>query len=127
MGDRFYQDDDEKLWQKRPIKFSGRDYSRPTEVDRDRQHSTAMFKEALDDMMAVIDQGGVKHGYGSWKDKDNPSLQHKKNCDSMFHHLAEHFMGLDKDPDSGVDPLLHLACRAMMQYTRKKRGYDAQD
>ena len=88
----------------------------------DSEHPSIIFKDALNDMQEVIKQGARKHGAGSWREKDNPSLQHKANSDSMFHHLAEHFNGVDIDVDSGVDPLLHLACRALMRYTRKKRG-----
>jgi len=77
------------------------------------------FDLALEEMRAVLEQGAKKHGAGSWKMADNPSLQHKANTASMFRHLAEHHMGVDKDKDSGVDPLLHLACRALMQYMRK--------
>lgn len=85
---------------------------------------TVMFAEALEDMEKVSDLGGVKHGYGSWKNYDNPSLQHKANCASMFRHAAEVSCGIEEDPESGMDPLLHLAWRAMAAYTRKVRGYN---
>lgn len=87
-----------------------------------KESARAMFKNALDDMEAVIDLGGRKHGYGSWKDYDNPSLQHKANCASMFRHVAEVSCGVENDPESGMDPLLHLAFRALAAYERKARG-----
>ena len=42
--------------------------------------------------------------------------------DSMFHHLAESLAGRRMDPESGMDPLLHLILRANMCYTRIQRG-----
>ena len=81
-----------------------------------------MFASALQDMEKVSDLGGTKYGYGSWKDPSNPSLQHKANCASMFRHAAEVSVGIDTDPESGMDPLLHLAWRAMAAYERKVRG-----
>ena len=80
------------------------------------------FQEALKDLEKVLEEGARKHGEGSWLEVANPSLQHKANCASMFRHLAEVSCKFDVDPESGVDPLLHLACRAMMYYVRKQRG-----
>lgn len=74
------------------------------------------------DVLKVIEFGAKKHGADSWLHKDNPSLDHKANHASMSRHLAEAYMGREKDPESELDPLLHLACRALMEYTRKKRG-----
>lgn len=79
------------------------------------------------DIFQVIDLGAKKYGAESYLDKDNFSIQHKNNTASMFRHLAEHHMGVDADKESGVDPLLHLACRAIMAYTRKKRKIDEQN
>lgn len=76
----------------------------------------------FNDVVEIMRNGAAKHGEGTWLDKDNPSLQHKPNCASMFRHLADHHAGVEQDHESGLDPLLHLACRALMRYTRKKRG-----
>ncbi len=81
-----------------------------------------MFPEAFRDMQKVVDLGGSKYGYGSFLDSDNPSLQNKANHASMSRHLAEGFMGVTKDSESGVHPYLHLALRALMAYTRHTRG-----
>ena len=83
-----------------------------------------MFPNAIAALEKVTSLGAVKHGKGSWAKPENPSLQTVANSNSMFHHLAEHFMGLDKDPESGVDPLLHLAWRALAKYERKVQGIE---
>jgi hypothetical protein len=92
--------------------------------DKEREPVIDMFHEVINDVSHVVVAGGEKHGYSSWKDEDNPSLQHMSSCDSLFHHLTEVRMGVEKDKDSGLDPMLHLITRAMMMYTRKVRGYD---
>jgi hypothetical protein len=47
---------------------------------------------------------------------------HKSMHASMFRHLAESSTGGRRDVDTNLDPLLHLACRALMFYTRIQRG-----
>lgn len=103
----FWQDVDNNLWEK--------------------ENPTVMFKEALRDMEAVIDLGGKKYGYGSWKDTDNPSLQHKANIASIFRHVAEASVGIKVDPESGQDPRLHAAFRLMASYVRDVRGYSPKE
>jgi len=76
------------------------------------------------DIISVFEMGAKKHGFNSWLDPYNNSLQHESNCDSMFHHLADHRAGINNDHQSGLHPLLHLATRAIMKYTRIKRGID---
>lgn len=70
-------------------------------------------------------QAGIAKGYepnGWLNDRNSPRMSHKENHDSMFHHLAESFNGTTKDGDSGLHPLLHLATRALMGYTRYMRN-----
>ena len=81
--------------------------------------ATVMFPTALKALEQVSHLGGRKHGYGSWKDSDNPSLQHKANHASVCRHTAEWFMGLKADPESGVDPRLHAAWRLLASYERE--------
>lgn len=78
--------------------------------------------EEMQDFIKVL-QFGIDKGY----EPDNWLLPNGKRCsekdmhDSMFHHLAESFIK-GKDKESGLDPLLHLACRALMLYTRRQKG-----
>lgn len=74
------------------------------------------------DVYKIIDMGAVKYAPNSWLDYDNPSVQHRANHESMFRHLAHSQTGDRLDYESEEDHLLHLACRALMQYTRLKRG-----
>lgn len=41
---------------------------------------------------------------------------------SMMNHLVASILEERTDSESGLDPLLHLAARALMMYTRIKRG-----
>ncbi len=65
---------------------------------------------------------GISKGYepDSWLLKNGAKTSNKEMHDSMFHHLAESFAGQTRDAESGLDPLLHLACRALMLYTRRQ-------
>lgn len=72
----------------------------------------------------ILVMGANKHGLNSWMDQNNKSLEHKANNASMHRHLAEHYCGILEDHESGEDPLLHLATRALMKYSRKVRGID---
>lgn len=73
------------------------------------------------DITAPLDHGARKYGDGGIGWLEGKHFNHRDNHSSMCRHLAEHYMGVDADEESGLDPLLHLACRAMMAYTRKKR------
>lgn len=90
----------------------------------DYKNPIKMFPNALQDMVKVTELGGFKYGFGSYLEPGNVSLKHKNNCASMFRHAAEVSCGIEKDPESGVDPLLHLAWRALARYERKARGIE---
>ena len=91
-------------------------------IDENKEPITAMFANALKDMEKVVDFGGQKHGYGSWKDPDNPSLQRKANFASINRHISQGFCCDSRDLDTGVHHYLHAACRLLMEYERKVRG-----
>lgn len=74
------------------------------------------------DIQGIIEMGANKHGKDTWLRRDNPSLQHKANHASMSRHLAEAYCNVKEDHESGLHPLLHLATRALMAYTREVRG-----
>jgi len=110
-----------------------------------KENLNAMTKEQLIelfwqpefyDVLEVFKHGAVKYAPNNWL------LSNGMNCDfnhahnSMFHHLAESYaQGVQEgvfgtttikrhDHESKLDPLLHLICRAMMIYTRMKRGLE---
>lgn len=85
-------------------------------------------KEFLD-VVKVLEFGAEKYEANGWLEPDAYKMDHKSNHDSMFHHLAESYVLMEvpgietrQDMESGLDHLLHLACRALMEYTRMKRG-----
>lgn len=78
------------------------------------------FKEEFLDMIAVIELGAKKYGRDSWLEPG--VLNHKDNHASLSRHIAEYYNGKEADEESGVDPLLHVAIRALFAYTVKKRG-----
>ncbi len=76
-------------------------------------------KEFLD-VQKVLEFGATKYGRDSWLNGNH--FNHRDNHASMSRHLAEAYTGKAEDEESGLDPLLHLACRALMSYTLKQRG-----
>lgn len=70
--------------------------------------------------LKVLEEGAKKYGANSWL--EGRHFDPRSNHASMSRHLAEAYMGKDKDEETGLDPLLHLACRALMQYTLRQRG-----
>lgn len=81
-----------------------------------------LWHEDFNDLMKVLEFGAEKHGAHNWLHAQGKKSSHGEMCDSMFHHLAEAYSGRKKDEESGLNPLLHLACRALMLYTRQKNG-----
>lgn len=79
----------------------------------------------LFDFLNVMEHG-LKHGANNWLTPDGNTADHKSNHNSMFHHLASSFadssLPRSVDAGSGLDHLLHLACRALMGYTRMQLG-----
>jgi len=104
----FYQDDDKQLW------------------DSDTPDGFEPYKDAFKSLNKNLDklmiEGGRKHGFGSYLNDDNPSMQHKACCDSLFHHIAEVYAGVDKDKDSGLHPLYHVILRSAMLLVGIERG-----
>lgn len=78
----------------------------------------------MEDWKKVLEMGAKKYTPNNWLEKEGKNCDEKSMHASMFRHLAESSsMGscaLDKE--SNLDPLLHLACRALMLYTRRQKG-----
>lgn len=89
-------------------------------------YEDAMNSEELEypiefqDVYKVLDMGAKKYSVNGWLKGDR--FDTHKNHKSMSHHLLESYRNLRVDHESGLDPLLHLACRALMEYTLIKRG-----
>jgi hypothetical protein len=80
-------------------------------------------KEFLD-VKKVLEFGARKYSENGWLKPNAHKMNHTHNVISMTNHLEEHECGSQSDHESGLDPLLHLACRALMRYTRKQRGIE---
>ncbi len=74
------------------------------------------------DVNKILAMGAGKYKKDGWLDEDGKGTSHQHMHDSMFHHLSNSFAGVTVDEESLEDHLLHLACRALMLYTRRKRG-----
>lgn len=94
------------------------------------------LKPEFFDFLKIVKNGSIKYAMDDWLTNNGKSASEFKMHDSMFHHLSEsytkgknikHHLPYRNDLDSGLDPLLHLACRALMLYTRRQRGLTHND
>lgn len=76
--------------------------------------------EEFQHILKVLEMGAVKYGANSWLEGRHFTVH--ANHKSMSHHLLESYREMRKDHESGLDPLLHLATRALMEYTLRSRG-----
>lgn len=79
-----------------------------------------IIPDEFKDILKVLDMGAVKYGANSWLKGNHFDIH--KNHRSMSHHLLESYREIREDHESGLDPLLHLATRALMEYTLRSRG-----
>ncbi len=105
-------------------------------LDEDTQDNPAVYGgEELDlenlqldvpaemmDFIKVMEKGAEKYEANNWLLPNGHCASHRDMHASMFRHLADSHAGNRTDADSGLDPLLHLAARALMVYTRYKKG-----
>lgn len=89
---------------------------------RAMEDGDTLWKPEFYDLIQVLDMGASKYKKDGWLDADGACTSHKDNHASMFRHLAESSAGIKEDRESGLHPLLHLATRALMGYTRHVRG-----
>jgi hypothetical protein len=73
------------------------------------------------DFLKVLEMGAKKYAPKNWLRPDGTKASFKDMHASMFRHLAESQSGATKDVESQLHPLLHLACRALMEYTIQQR------
>lgn len=76
------------------------------------------------DFLKIISMGAKKYAMNNWLLTDGVKCSESEMHQSMFNHLDQsRITGRhSRDYESGLDPLLHLACRALMLYTIRKRG-----
>jgi hypothetical protein len=80
------------------------------------------YPEMIEAIADVLDYG-IQKGYDAenWLLEDGKRMSRKENSDSMFHHLACYYSGIDYD-ESGLLHLSHFSTRGLMGYTRIRRG-----
>lgn len=78
-------------------------------------------------IIKVLDFGAEKHGSNNWLEENGKKSSLRAMHNSMAHHLLDSRAGVRQDHESGLDPLLHLALRALMCYTRIQRGLIHED
>lgn len=90
--------------------------------DQKAMRQAEIRAEEFDDIDLVLEMGAKKYGNLNWTKPDGTKSGFYDMHMSMTRHLAESFMGVRQDDESGLDPLLHLATRALMMYTLLQRG-----
>lgn len=73
------------------------------------------------DFVKVMEFGAEKHGASNFLEKNGRKSDRAQMYQSLSNHLEGWKAGEKRDHESGLHPLLHLACRALMMYTREKR------
>jgi hypothetical protein len=87
-----------------------------------------LAKKEMMDFILVLEMGAKKYEIDGWLKPDGAGSSEKEMHASMFRHLAKSLASgganprLVVDAESGLDHLLHVATRALMLYTRRKRG-----
>lgn len=83
-----------------------------------------ILQEEFVDWLEIIEMGAKKYAPNNWLLPNGKKSSEQDMHNSMMNHWRQSVQeGADaKDHESGKDPLLHLACRAMMVYIRRKRG-----
>ncbi len=82
--------------------------------------SELIIPPEFNDFIKVLENGALKYGANSWLSGNHFDVH--KNHRSMSHHLLESYREMREDHESGLDPLLHLVTRGLMEYTLRKRG-----
>jgi hypothetical protein len=63
----------------------------------------------------ILEFGKKKHGKGTWTD-----LDYKHHVEKVISHARESLNGIDKDHETGKDPLYHVMTRVMMAIVNKE-------
>lgn len=87
---------------------------------QDSDNSVLIVPPEFQHIIKVLEMGALKYGANSWLSGNH--FDTHKNHKSMSHHLLESYREIRADHESGLDPLLHLATRALMEYTLRHRG-----
>src|SRR3990167_2772072 len=83
------------------------------------------FKEGIEQLQVLTDNGATKHGRFSWADKHNVSMEPDANYRSICAHAAKAYASPEQiDPEMGVHHYIAVAWRALCAYQRQVLGLD---
>ncbi len=80
----------------------------------------ALMPEEFNDVILVLMNGAKKYEAHGWE--KGIKFEKEANVASIKRHLSDFRLGKMTDDESGLHPLLHVACRALMQYTLNQRA-----
>lgn len=100
------------------MRGSGPEYSVSIELYSELKKEGFKLPHYMFDFLKVLIPGAKKHGVNNWLDPENEALKHTPNHASVNRHVAEWYMGVTEDKDTGLDPRLHAATRLLMSYTK---------
>lgn len=80
------------------------------------------YPKEFEHVYKILDFGAKKYDPEGWLEPEGYSMDIKSQAGSMQRHLAQGLYGNPMDKESGHHHMLHLACRALMCYTRYIRG-----
>lgn len=66
--------------------------------------------------VALVFMAGIKQGYEPNGWKEGKKFEKEANLASIKRHLVDYRKGVLEDKDSKLNPILHAACRCLMQY-----------
>lgn len=89
---------------------------------KNEENTDLYWEEEFYDFLAVLAFGARKYGCYTWQDPNGNKASFKAMHDSMQRHLTASLNNERFDPETNLDPLLHLASRALMMYVRIKRN-----
>lgn len=78
-----------------------------------------LMPEEFNDVVKVLMDGAKKYDANGWL--KGVKFSKETNIASIRRHVSEYRLGGMKDKESGLHPLLHAACRCLMQYTVDQR------
>lgn len=76
----------------------------------------------FDDVVLVLQQAAESGKYEPNGWLEGKKFDRDSNIASIKRHVLEYRKGIMQDSESGLHPLLHVACRALMQYTLDQRN-----
>ena len=89
-------------------------------TEKETKLSYELMPTEFDDVVLVLMAGAKKYEARGWE--QGKDFENEKNIASIKRHLDAYRKGTSNDSESGLHHLLHVACRALMQYTLDKRA-----